>query len=605
MLKAIKASLAFMTPRERFKWYFLTAFRALLSLLDLAGILAIGFVVTSTAIFLTAGSSPDRVLNFAGLEIPAVTAQSLPVVSGAILTVFLLKAILSIAITRATAFFVAKIEARAARQIAERVFGGDLAEARLRSREEMSFAIQFGSPAAFNSLLNFSSTVVAEATLFILICFGFVLIDPIATIAAIVYFALVAFLIHYFVGTLMARAGQVAAENTIEANSAVGDLIAVFRELSVLRLRHRYVDKIYKSRIAAAESAATQTYLGGMPRYIIEAALLVGVASFILVQAVSGDIIASAATIGVFLSGGFRLTAAMLPFQAALLTIKATIPSARTAHEILNQPTPRPTMNSNLETINSIPTPTLEPIGVEFDRVSLTYADSETKTLNEVSFRVLPGQQIALIGPSGAGKSTIADLMCGVLSPSEGYVHLSCPSKPKLVFADASIGYVPQSPGLVVGTVIENVALGLAAGEADEDRVMEAIKSAHLEDVVSELPSGVYTELGKYQEGFSGGQVQRLGLARALYSKPGLLVMDEATSALDAVSESEISKALETMRGSVTVVLIAHRLNTVQHADKVFLIESGRVVDSGTFQELVTRNPSVERLVNLMRVEKD
>jgi ATP-binding cassette subfamily C protein len=195
--------------------------------------------------------------------------------------------------------------------------------------------------------------------------------------------------------------------------------------------------------------------------------------------------------------------------------------------------------------------------------------------------------------------------MCGVLSPSEGYVHLSCPSKPKLVFADASIGYVPQSPGLVVGTVIENVALGLAAGEADEDRVMEAIKSAHLEDVVSELPSGVYTELGKYQEGFSGGQVQRLGLARALYSKPGLLVMDEATSALDAVSESEISKALEKMRGSVTVVLIAHRLNTVQHADKVFLIESGRVVDSGTFQELVTRNPSVERLVNLMRVDKD
>jgi ATP-binding cassette subfamily C protein len=115
----------------------------------------------------------------------------------------------------------------------------------------------------------------------------------------------------------------------------------------------------------------------------------------------------------------------------------------------------------------------------------------------------------------------------------------------------------------------------------------------------------IHTDLGKYQDGLSGGQIQRLGLARALYSQPGLLVMDEATSALDAESESEIAKALDQMRGKVTVVLIAHRLNTVQHADKVFLIEEGQVTDQGTFQELMKRNHSIDRLVQLMKVVED
>ena len=141
--------------------------------------------------------------------------------------------------------------------------------------------------------------------------------------------------------------------------------------------------------------------------------------------------------------------------------------------------------------------------------------------------------------------------------------------------------------------------------DIDETRVWGALESAHLRDVVLLLPAGIHTDLGKYQDGLSGGQIQRLGLARALYSQPSLLVMDEATSALDAESESEIAKALDQMRGRVTVVLIAHRLNTVQHADRVFLIEEGRLTDQGTFPDLVKRNPSIDRLVKLMKVDEN
>ncbi len=593
-----------MTTRERSKWYLLTGIRATLSILDLLGILAIGFVVTSTAIFLTQGSSPDRVLEFAGFQIRAVNAQTLPGVAGAVLATFLLKAFLSVLITRKAAHFVANIEARAAKVIAERVFGGDLAQARLKSPEQMAYAIQFGSPAAFNYLLNYTSTVVAEGSLFILICLGFLLVDPLATAAAVAYFALIALVIQHFVGTLMSKAGTQGAQATLDANKAVGDLVAVFRELSVLRVKHKFIDVIYQSRVSAAHGAATQTYLNGMPRYILESALLVGVAGFILFESVGGDILSSAATVGVFLSGGFRLTAAMLPLQAALLSIKGHLPVATKAHEILFGPS-SPTNESiwkRCDTDRLGHLMSAAPVKLEFNNVWFEYAGATESAIRGVSLTVEPGSKVAFIGPSGAGKSTLADLMCGVLTPSSGEILVESLAVESKTSQRHAIAYVPQKPGLVSGSLAQNVALGIEKHDIDETQVWAALERANLRDLVSSLPDGLHTNLGNYRDGLSGGQIQRLGLARALYSRPGLLVMDEATSALDAESEGEIAMALDQMRGKVTVVLIAHRLNTVQHADKVFLIGNGQLLDQGTFQELVERNTSVERLVALMKV---
>ena len=601
-----------MTTKERRKWYFLTGLRSLLSLFDLVGILAIGFVVTSTAIFLTAGSDPNRVIEFAGMEIPAVNAQTLPWVSGAVLLLFLAKALLSVILTKKVAFFVATVEAISAKTIAEIAFGGDLGDARKRSREEMMYAIQGGSPAAFNALLNAANAFISEAMLFLVICVGFLFVDPWATLAAIVYFGLVAIVMQYFVGSLMTEAGQRAAEGAVEANTAISDLLSVFRELLVLGKREKYIDRIYRARSAAADSAANQHYLSGMPRHIIEAALLVGVALFVLVQALTGDIVKSAATIGVFLTGGFRLTAALLPLQNSLLTINAVLPSARTAHEILllaNGRVARSRGNklSNRESAVLTKRTTLSaPIGVVFRDVSFSYPDANQPAIRNATFEVLPGTQVALMGPSGAGKSTIADLLCAVLTPTTGVIlRTGATHGPNGSFEYDRISYVPQRPGLVSGTILDNVALAVSGEEVSREQALEALNLANLSDLMAELPNGLDTPLGKLQDGLSGGQMQRLGLARALYTKPGLLIMDEATSALDAQSEAEIQKALDSMRGKVTVVLIAHRLNTIQHADMVVLVEDGLVKDSGSFQELIKRNPSVERVVDLMRIEKD
>ena len=601
----------FMTPKERSKWYFLTGLRACLSILDLVGILAIGFVVTSTAIFLTSGSDPNRVVEFAGLQIPAVNAQTLPWVSAVVLVLFLAKALFSVILTKRAAFFVATVEARSAKTIAEIAFGGDLSDARKWSREDMMYAIQGGSPAAFNALLNAVNSFVTEAMLFVLICIAFLFVDPWATLAAVIYFGLIAFVMQYFVGSLMTKAGQIAAEGAVAANTAISDLLSVFRELLVLGKRDKYIKRIYEARVAATDSAASLYFLSGMPRYIIEAALLVGVGLFVLAQALTGDIVKSAATIGVFLSGGFRLTAALLPLQNSLLTINSVIPSARTAHEILELPKSHEVGNGQRkiqsgETTGSPKRPSSNaPIGVEFRHVSFSYPDGDQPALRNASFEVQPGTQIALMGPSGAGKSTIADLLCAVLTPTSGtIVRTDSTQAPDGSPGLGRVSYVPQRPGLVSGTILDNVALAVNEEEVSREQALEALQLANLTELIQELPQGLDSPLGKLQDGLSGGQMQRLGLARALYTKPGLLVMDEATSALDADSEAEIKKALESMRGKVTVVLIAHRLNTIQHADKVILVEAGVVKDSGTFKELIARNPSVERVVDLMRVEK-
>ena len=595
-----------MTAFERAVWIAIVTLRSTLALLDIAGIMAIGYLATSTVALISGGSETGPSFELLGFSVPAVNIETIPLISGVILALFLTKAVLSVALTRWSAFFVANIEARAAKTISEIRFGGNLIGVRKYSLEEMMYAVQGGTANAFGGLLNSFNTLVSEGFLFIVvIAMGFFFVDAIATVAAIFYFGLIAFIIQFFIGSLMSRAQEVNYESSIRVASSVNNLISVFRELSVSGTREKYIDDIYKAKKEFASSNAKTFYLGGMPRYIIEAALLIGLALFFLSQLLSGDISSSAGKVGIFIAGGFRLTAALLPLQSALLSIKSAIPGAKIAHDILAgapdllKAKGAPTDSSEQEIVAGTP------IGVVFDNVSFSYPDSSSPAISNVNFTVEPGSQTALMGASGAGKSTIADILCLLLAPTAGRVYRSTNLSDKLGETGGRVSYVPQKPGMVSGTILENVALGEEAETVDRKDVISALHAAHLGNLILDLPQGIDTPLGKLKDSLSGGQMQRLGLARAIYSKPSLLVMDEATSALDAESEAEIQKTLEEMRGQVTVVVIAHRLNTIQHADKVILLQNGKVQDSGTFKELIARNPSVEKGVELMKIEEN
>ena len=598
----MQRAFSFLTPRERTKYITVLGFRSFVALFDLVGILAIGFLATSIALFVTLGSDSSRVIELGGVAIPAVTAQTLPPVAVLILALFLAKAIISIFLTRKLAYFLARIEARAARVIADRAFGSGLSQARLHSKEEVYFVVQVGSPAAFNSVLNSAGTIVAEGILFVFVIGSFFAVDPISAVGAIAYFALIAAVIQLFIGNLLQKAAVRAMEGAVTANVAIGDLSESLRESTILGKKDFFFQKIYDARMSTASSTASQLTLSGMPRYIVEAALMIAVAVFVLWQSASGDLVQAAATIGIFLSGGLRLTASLLPMQSALLQIKQAIPSAQRAFQLLERETTGG--KQEIQEATKLRTESNVPASVVLQNVSFQYPGSSTTAVRGVSLEITPGQQVALIGTSGSGKSTIADLILGLLAPTQGNLKVSGLNPRDIVLqSPGRLAYVPQRPGIISGTVANNIALGVETSNLDIPRLEAAISASHLKHVLEGLPEGPHTDLGKRRDELSGGQLQRIGLARALYAKPGLLVMDEATSALDAESENEINKALDEMRGKVTVILIAHRLNTIQRSDVVYLVEEGEVSASGSFPELLESNKKVQNLARLMSIE--
>jgi ATP-binding cassette subfamily C protein len=448
------------------------------------------------------------------------------------------------------------------------------------------------------------NSIFSESVLFVsLIVAGVLFVDPSSTLIGLLYFGIVAITIHYVIGPVSLRAQVENYHSSIKLTTSISSVLAVFRELTVSGKKEKYVRDIHSAKIQATKSAAKTAFVATLPRHIIEAALIIGVALFFLAQVSSGDLASSAGKIGVFLAGAFRLTTALLPLQASFLAIKAALPSAEIALDILKglpELVERETKNLNTSEQN---THSEKPIGAVFEDVTFSYPDSSSPALVNLNFTIEPGSQTALMGPSGAGKSTIADMLCLLLTPTSGRVLQITNSSSFELSIGGRVSYVPQKPGMISGTILENVALGFEPEGVDREEVLSALEAAHLGSFIKELPQGIDTSLGKLKDSLSGGQMQRLGLARAIYSRPSLLVMDEATSALDAESESEIQKTLDEMRGSVTVVVIAHRLNTIQHADKVIFLQEGRVQDTGTFKELIARNPSVEKAVDLMKID--
>ena len=219
---------------------------------------------------------------------------------------------------------------------------------------------------------------------------------------------------------------------------------------------------------------------------------------------------------------------------------------------------------------------------LNLEKVSITYPSKLSKALNGISLVVDSGQSLAIVGPSGAGKTTLIDVLLGVLPPDEGQILISGKSPLDAISEwPGAMAYVPQDVRIANGTIRDNVALGFPAEIASDELVWKAIRDAQLEDFVKTLPQGLDTQVGERGARISGGQRQRLGIARAMFTRPKLLVLDEATSSLDGQTEADISAAIHGLHGSVTIVMIAHRLSTVLNADLVIYMAEGDILAKG------------------------
>jgi ABC-type multidrug transport system fused ATPase/permease subunit len=571
----------------------LTVARILTNLLDVLGLagvgaLALAFIAVSDA----AGGQASLKSPLLG-QVVVTEAGSL-ILSAAIVGVFVLKSTISIWLKLRTSLIIASLESDFSRRLALDFFSGEGG----RSGEEKYSVSEFqnvsmASTEGLARFLNARLSAIAEITLLGGVSAILIIVNPIAAAAASLYVLSVLWALSKVV-TAKIRKHELSNLNSSRAAlSQSRDLFGVRREVRAAGVLSDWIVEFTKSRSASADSLAFSYNLSGLPRYVIETSLVLGFFFFAGGVVLFSDLASQAATIGIFMAGSLRIVALLLPLQASMNQMTQGLASGEPALARLAS-----IANRNAESDKSSSGALRgSAMSLEFRDVTFGF-EPEKIVLDRVSFTVKAGQKVAIVGPSGAGKSTCFELATGFRKPQSGEVKLAGElASSVLGNGGGLIGIVPQRPYLVSGTLAENVSL-VNKDDTDQSKVMSCLKTAGLKEFSQ--PGVVDMVIEPDSGQFSGGEIQRLGLARALYRNPGILFLDEATSALDAKTEDEVNKSLDELRGSITIVLIAHRLSTVKTADKIIYLEKGQVIAEGTFNELRGSVPNFEEAVSLM-----
>ena len=595
----------FLTGREKTTYVVLVSLRALSGFLDIVGIALIGLITGLAA----AGIDKGKTIKLFGLELPPASEQTLLLLVVVVLVVFVLKALLAVSLGHAIANFLSKVELSKSMLIARYLFDGSMQSIQRFSVAEIQWAAIGSVGFAFSALLSSLATLITEGVLLLLVMTTFFIIDPLATLFVTIYFGLIIVAIQFVIGHRLKKAGNDSQIGHIESMARIHDMVDAYKEIATFRKNEFFINKFEKSRWDIARTYGTINFLAGMPRYVVETALMLGVVAFVGWQFLTGQLASGMVTVGVFLTGGVRIMASLLPLQNAVAGITNQSGQGELAQDLLIEINEQNQISHKSSTMldlpNTLKVPAENGLAVEIRDLEYSYPGTDASVLKKLNFSAEAGQNIAIIGPSGAGKTTLVDVILGLLEPEKGVVKINgVPPQQILYLHPGAISYVPQRPGIVSGSIAENVALGISQTEIDEDKVWASLEKAYLADFVRELPDGIHTFVGKQSDALSGGQVQRLGLARALYEDPRLIILDEATSALDAGSEAFISNSLDALAGDVTVIVIAHRLSTVQHSDVVYLMEDGHVTASGSFAELRKTVPMVAEYVKLMSFDE-
>ena len=607
-LTLIRQSLALLSLRDRAVFGFITLAQMALSVLDLLGVLLIGVVSVVSVASVSGNPLPGQVqgavdlLGLSGADPVTIAAWLI----GSAGLALILKSVLSAILSRTTLRFLATRQAALSARLTSLFLERQLLDIQARTSQDAAFGLTVGVQAATVGILGSTSAALADIGLLTLLGVGLTAVDPLVTLYAVVFFGALGLILQRGLAGRATRLGRESAEVDIESYTAIQQAIASYREITVAGRRDLYVQRIQLLRWRSAEIGAGFQFLGLIPKYVFEAALVVGAFGLAFSQFLTKDITAAVGIVAVFLIAGARVMPALMRLQVTSLTIRQSEAAAQRATSLaLDLDSGNYDTSGNSHRSAQIVAAPLQHLDfqptIEVHDVWLTYPGMSAPAVAGVGFEVGAGQSIALVGSTGAGKSSVADLILGLVEPDSGQVRIGGIEPSKAIARwPGGLAYVPQEVTLISGSIRENVGIGLPCELIDDELAWEALSRAHLADFLKDGRDGLDTYVGEFGTRLSGGQRQRLGIARALYTRPRLLVLDEATSALDAETEDAIGQTMRGLEGRVTTVTIAHRLATVRRCDLVVFLEAGQIAASGSFDQVRSQSQAFDRQARLL-----
>jgi ABC-type multidrug transport system fused ATPase/permease subunit len=591
---------SFVEPGHRMPWVGVALLALIVTGLEVAAALLI-FVVTRLVVDVGGPLNlpllgDPRARWFRGLNDHQVLIGAMAIIA----VFFLIRA----AIVLSQSYLQARLAERTAVRISCRLFRGYLRMPYPFHLQRNSAELMRNVNEAVKDIVDYTLipalSIASDALVIIGLGVALALTAPLAAALAAALFIPLTALLFWVVQPRIAALGRISHEMNGSALGVLQQSLHGFRDIVILDRREYFNDEYEDIREKIARTRYLREFLGDVPRVAMETGLILFVAVF-LAAAVTfgGSSQESLAVLGLFAYAALRILPSMSRVVLQVNDLRFGATAAAAVYRdlaVVESVRPRSSLPAPDDAKRSSLTPHRQ---IRLDEVSYRYPGSDRDALVKVTLEIKQGETIGIVGPTGGGKSSLLDVILGLLPPSRGRVLVDdVDIQTNLGGWQRNLGVVPQTVYLLDTTLRRNIALGFDDDSIDEDRVREAVRLAQLETFVASLPSGLDTMVGERGIRISGGQRQRVAIARALYVRPTVLAFDEGTSALDAVTESELLEALEPLRRGRILLIVGHRLTTVRDCDRIVLVDSGRIADVGSFDELFERNAVFRRLAS-------
>lgn len=563
--------------------------------LALAALDTIGVAAMVPLMQLVSGTGTDSAsVQLMAALIGTDSRQALiPAVAVAIAVVFLVKSVAAIWFRWWLLGRTSRVSALAASELLRRYLLAPYAVHRTRRLNEVYRNISDSTMQATSVLLS-TLSVITDATMLAAIVIVMAVTAPVVTLFTVVLFGVLVLGLQLLLRRRQARIGEEIAEAGLDSWGYMMPALDGFREARLTASAGTFIDGFTKARMRVAMAGRQLSIISELPRYALEVGFVLAIAGISAILFVGDDTAHALTVLGVFAAASVRALPALNRIAGSLATIRTGRVGMGIVQDAVED---LAAGGSHVETPRDGSRYAGE---IVVQDLTYKYPDADTPVIDHLSLTIAENSTTAFVGSSGAGKTTLLDLILGLLDPTEGTIECGGRS----IYDDRAawyqgLGVVPQDVFLINDTLAANVAFGVPPGEIDRDRVWQTLAMAQLTDIARGLPDGLDTTLGERGVRLSGGQRQRLGLARALYPRPSVLVLDEATSALDNLTEHEITMTLAALKGSITIIVVAHRLSTVKDADNLVFLKDGHLDAMGTFMQLRASSRDFARLVEL------